>query len=531
MSLKIDTPEFNFTIVGGGAAGWLTALFVKQFYPVTNVTVIESPEIGILGAGEGTLPPVTEFFNELGIFTSDIIAYANGTIKNGIKFTNWDENNGYFYHGFSLTNDLNIFRQDLNTPIAISVLQQIAEGKNLNEVDFNCLTNDRNAVKFLINSLIQNKRQNPLAHFTSLGKSSLHFNATEFATLLKQIGIKRLINVVEDTVVKIKTDKDKYITSVFTKNNGEIPCDFVFDCSGFKRIIIGNFYKSKWNSYKEYLPVNKAISFQIPIPSDTDSIPPYTEAIAMKYGWMWKIPTQTRFGCGYVFDGNLISADKAKKEIDEYTGNDTEIIRTFNFEPGTYNETWIKNCVAIGLSSGFVEPLEATSMLNIVYALRTFVSYINGATNKNEYHIKIFNNLVNMQNTNIVKFLQFHYLTNKKNTVFWKDFIKNNKICEYNQFLLDSGRDPSLLSDLMITDHVFNLNSWLSVGAGNFFFSADKVNEVLASLKAGIRKRDHENNITPFSLNMNLAAAGLLDHKFFLDYIKTESVKFPSALT
>jgi hypothetical protein len=162
--------------------------------------------------------------------------------------------------------------------------------------------------------------------------------------------------------------------SLILENNEEQLVDFVFDCSGFHRLLIGKHFNSEWASYKEYLPVDMAVPFFIPI---DEEIPPYTEAIAMKYGWMWKIPLQNRYGCGYVFDSSLISEEDAAKEIEEYLGFVPEYPRknkgAFKFNAGGYKTPWVKNCIAIGLASNFIEPLEATSIFSSIDSLRRAV--------------------------------------------------------------------------------------------------------------------------------------------------------------
>jgi tryptophan halogenase len=211
------------------------------------------------------------------------------------------------------------------------------------------------------------------------------------------------------------------------ENNYNISCDFVFDCSGFHRLIIGKTFNAKWNSYKDFLPSDSAIPFFIDM---IDSIPPYTEAIAMKHGWMWKIPLQNRFGCGYVFDSSLISEEEAVKEIEEFLGYVPFYPRKekggFKFDAGAYEETWINNCLAVGLSANFIEPLEATSLWVTSYSLSLFFSNPNSITNTSNEVREQFNKTVLDQNSEIANFVYFHYMSLRKDTDFWKKFSYEN---------------------------------------------------------------------------------------------------------
>ena len=157
--------------------------------------------------------------------------------------------------------------------------------------------------------------ENPVAQFQKISNYALHFDAIRLARCLKAIAIERGITLVEGIVEDFTQNEDKDVKTLILKNGEEIETDFVFDCSGFNKFFPKKF-ESKWISYKDKLPVNSAIPFFLPM--EEDAITPHTEAIAMKYGWIWKIPLQERYGCGYVFDSTLINSQQAQKEAEEY---------------------------------------------------------------------------------------------------------------------------------------------------------------------------------------------------------------------
>ena len=369
----------KYIILGGGTAGWLTALYLNKHFPNDEVTVVASSEIGILGAGEGTTPAFMEYLNEVGITEAELVSNCKATLKTGIKFTNWNGDGEHYFHNFW----------------------------------------DE--------------------------KYALHFDASLLAKYLQDVAVSRGIKLIDDEVVKVLLDGGN-ITTLVTPS-GPVTGDFFFDCSGFKRLLIGEIYKSEWEEYD--MPCKRAIPFFLP--NDNTNLPDYTESVAMKYGWIWKIPVQGRYGCGYVFDSTMTTDENAAQEIRDYLGHDFKSPRTFNFSAGAYKQVWINNCMAVGLSSGFIEPLEATSIWIQILALRLFVQ-------NRDNPVKV-NNDVKELNEDILSFLYFHYLSQRTDTEFWKDFQTNNYMPEK---LLNRTKNSA-------KEYSFNLfpdKSWDAIASG-----------------------------------------------------------------
>jgi len=346
----------NIVIVGGGTAGWLSALYLNSKFKNSKITLIESDEIGILGAGEGTTGNIVKFLNDLGISPDDMINNCEATFKTGIDFENWTEPGSVYYH--------------------------------------------------------------PIDYKPKGDGYAYHFNARLLAKYLKSLAIERGVNWIEGIVTEPILNDMNQIIGLKTIDT-IIDATFVIDCSGFKRLLIGNHYKSNWISYEEHLKVNTAIPFFLP--TDSINIRTTTKSIAMKYGWMWQIPLQSRRGCGYIFDSTEISETDAKKEIIELLGVDVEFNKPIKFKPGSYENVWIENCLAIGLSGGFLEPLEATSIMTTILQLEAFYD-----TTLKKMTIKKYNKFVNTINTQNMIFIYYHYLTNKKDTNFWKKVIDSS---------------------------------------------------------------------------------------------------------
>jgi tryptophan halogenase len=462
----------NIVVVGGGTAGWLTALTAKKKYPKLNVTVIESKDIGILGAGEGSTPYLPAFLKTLNIGIEDLVKNCDLTIKNGIKFTGWNRQDDFYYHGFGFT-DQTVGTEGLSSmflsadPILVS---SIAINNSLKNVDMTEIISEKNKVPFIIQ---KNKDGKLITDYKQIGLVSFHFNATKLAVRLKEIGIERGIEVFEDTIMKVSLDDYSNVTSLELDNGNSIACDFVFDCSGFHRLIIGKTFNSKWKSYKEFLPTNSAIPFFIEM---TDSIPPYTEAIAMKYGWMWKIPLQSRFGCGYVYDSSLISEQDAIKEVEGLLGFVPTYPRKdkggFSFSPGSFEEPWQNNCVAVGLAANFVEPLEATSLWVSMVQLTEIFGAPNLFLSNTQQIRDEFNKKIVRMNDDILNFIYFHYMSLRKDTPFWEKFSYENAPEDIKRNLkIWENRMPGKL------DHgeYWYSKSWFVVGS-----ALDKINKELA---------------------------------------------------
>lgn len=474
-------------IVGAGTSGWLTALFLNKTFPEFDITVIASSDIGILGAGEGSTPTLCNFLDKMDISVADVIRNADATIKHCIKFTNWNGDGQYFYHYFVEDPQVSFYGfPGIDKNCNQFFAEQFNRNKNLDEISFTSNFSENNLCGF-IKGEKTNKISGNLNGYNTLSSFSLHFNANKLASYFKSIALERGVKFIDDEVVSFSSDEDLNITSVITKN-GIFNCDFIFDCSGFRKLLIGDFYSGKFISYKNSLPMKKAIPFFIP--HENKNIPAYTESIAMKYGWMWKIPVRDRYGCGYTFDSDYINEDQALQEVVDYLGLEVSSPKTFSFEAGYYQDTWINNCVAIGLSSGFIEPLEATSIASQIQSLSTLEKLLK-ENKKEEY-----NSFVGKLNQNNLDFIYFHYLTKRNDTEFWQEFRNKNKMPKSLNALLkkvDNNLSKILIDNgiNLIDNNNFSYLSYLIVGSNaDFckpFFGSKREPEAILKHKENIQ--------------------------------------------
>jgi tryptophan halogenase len=461
--------------------------------------------------------------DSVGIPVSNIVKYAKGTIKSGIKFTDWNGDDASYFHPFFENTNINSFEINDATNgggISTLVLDSIIKGESLDDISFSAAASKRNLVNFSPAIGIDNKDQNPIAHFNSLSAFGMHFDARLLAKFLKKTAMYRGVRYVESELNQIISNEDDgSIKEITTKRGDNLPCNFVFDCSGFNRLIIGKHFNSEWESYSDSLPMKRAIPFVVP--NESNEVPPYTESIALKYGWMWKIPVEGRFGCGYVFDSDFISDEEAMQEIKERFGNDIEFGNAFTYEAGRYKKTWIKNCIAVGLSSGFIEPLEATSIWTIITALNEYISNNLGSISNNEFYINRFNERLNKFHDDTKDFIYLHYLTKRGDSEFWKTFKNKNKITENTQKYLKqcSVTMPERKFIKTIND-AYAVNSYYAVTNGLELFDSKIAFEVLGATNSDIRREHFLNDYQKFKTNMLLNLKVLQDHSDFLTYLK-----------
>lgn len=457
----------KIVILGGGTAGWLTALQVKQLYSKASITLIESSKVGILGAGEGSVPLLPAFLQSLGINLGQFKKECDATFKLGISFENWNGDGEKYIHPFTAYPNFPLDLKEL-TPIKINsnigipnnsdayfILNALANGENINEIiPSNKLITGGKSPYYREENQIKN----------SVGYS-FHFNARKVADYLRRIGESRGITVIDGEFSEALLDEKDYIKGILLKDARYFESDFIFDCSGFQRLLIGGVYETEWISYNKHLTVNSAIPFFIP--QTEKVIRPETRAIAMKYGWMWQIPVKGRWGCGYIFDDKFINEKEAKAEVEEFLGHSIESPKMFKFTAGRYKEVWKKNCLAVGLSAGFTEPLEATS---IMVAMVQLLSLDPSDLEADNQEIKnMTNDTMGNLNDEIVSFLYYHYLTKRKDTEFWSTYSSRTEMPEKLKKLLNTWevRPPrnADLSYVFGTGASFDLYSWYLVGA------------------------------------------------------------------
>jgi tryptophan halogenase len=478
----------KIVVLGGGTAGWLTALLTREFHPGFEITVVESESIGILGAGEGTVPHFISVLDFLKIPVSALVRECSATLKIGIKFSNWHGDGSAYFHNFIANDELemwsldNIFRFDVLPALLI------ANGTPLDSASFVSRLANANKVPFIQADLKNHDLRNyadPIHSLHHLGNFALHFDARLLAAFLGKLAQQqRNIRRVEGKLQEVQTDAAGNITALKLESGQSVPCDFVFDCSGFARLLLGKHFGETWTDYSKHLPLDAALPFFLP--HDGSTIPPYTEAIAMKYGWMWKIPVQDRYGCGYVFDSSYINETEAQQEVEEMLGFPVTSPNAFRFQAGAFHNSLVKNCFAVGLSQNFVEPLEATSIWVFTKNLVNFLK-ADALNNLNPEVTARINASCRRVNDPIPEFLQLHYLTRRNDSEFWRSFRTRMQLMPALIEKLAFWQQMPVLDHDSIQLDMFKAPSWLLVGAGVEQLNRDAFSRLAGDFSYGQR--------------------------------------------
>ena len=391
-------PIRDIVIVGGGTAGLVTAIMIKSKLPFLNVRVVKSSKTGIIGVGEGSTPEWSDFQDLANIDFKETIKKTDATVKIGILFKDWNYKGHEYVHAVPTISEFNgnkIFDYLTLYP------------KHKFPLSF-----------YFYKTYYQNKI--PIINRNFDVTRQFHFDTFKLNNfLLEKCKEKEIL--VEDYFIKdIKLNDKGEINSLLTDNNQDIKGDFFIDCSGFKRILISKL-GAKWISYRDKLPVSHAITFPTSLNLDK-GIEPYTTATSLSSGWSWKIPTQTRYGNGYVFDDRYISKDNALNELNQHLGTNVEkVAKSIPFEAGKINKFWIKNCVAIGLAGSFLEPLEAQSIGFSIKQAKLLIDNLIPFSHSPDLVRKEIEKKYNYIFDNTLNMVQLHYLTKRNDSKFWKE--------------------------------------------------------------------------------------------------------------
>lgn len=403
----------KIVVLGAGTAGLIAALMLNRKYPNKKIDVIKSSEIGIVGVGEGSTEHWKVFCDYVGIEIPTMVKETSATIKIGILFNDWNGVGHQYVH--SVTG---------HTPLSAS--------GNLNASNYLAYTDSSsfNTSPGFERFFYQNRI--PLAPNLVGVSNQYHFDTFKLNVYLTDLCMQRGIQFHDTVIEQVDMDERGYITSIAAETGERFTADIFIDCSGFKRVIASEM-DVEWVSFTKYLPMNHAIAFPTEFEEGQD-YEPYTTSTALSSGWIWKIPTQHRYGNGYVFSDNYITTDQALGEAEKHLGKKIEKVgRDIKFGAGRVDQFWKNNCICFGLSGGFAEPLEAQSIGFAIQQGFALVECIDGWPTNNSYVSKRYNQSMNVVFDNVIDYLQAHYFTKRDDTPFWKE-----KPFEWTEFNKDT---------------------------------------------------------------------------------------------
>lgn len=434
-----SAPIRKIAIVGGGTAGWFTATFLSRLLNASGdsaceICLIEASDIPTVGVGEATIPPILQFLRTLGVPETEFMRACQATFKLAIKYSGWTHEgpDSDFYHPFFAGaagrlyefSNLWLWRR-LNG-------QATAPYAHACHVPTTLAENHR-APK----TADSQDYQSPLAY-------AYHLDAGLMADYLKQSFRDKIRHVV-DTVDDVVMAEDGSISHLVTSAHGPLYADLFIDCSGFQGLLINKTLQEPFVSYHDCLLNDRALAAQIPYPDDEARRPPYTTARAMSSGWSWDIPLFHRRGVGYVYSSTFISDEQAEDEFRRRLGWSAERVemRRIRMRVGRHRNLWVKNCVAVGLAGGFIEPLESTGLDLICRGLTT-LQHCFPDKSFNARLVDIYNERMARYYDAIRDFIVLHFCTTtRRDTAYWRACAEDLELSDGLEQLMTVWREAN----------------------------------------------------------------------------------------
>lgn len=471
-------------IVGGGTAGWLAAGYLASIVGKThglNITLVESPDVGIVGVGEATIPTLVGTIETVGISESDFLKGVNGAFKQAIRFQNWlydpETKPSYFYHPFHKAAE-----QDI-----VSAAQYLHFNPGAGPESYARLATPQTM------ACDANKAPGPLVRASESGLTyAYHMDAALFGKFLRSRFEGRQVKRIEGHVKGALHKPDGDISAVVLQDGTTIEGDFFIDCSGFRGLLINQYLNVPFTSFSRWLPCDRALAISVPyLPGER--IKPYTLATAQKNGWIWDINLASRRGVGHVYCSDYTSREAVEGALRTYLGKSwpqQADIREISIRVGRCDRLWERNCVAIGLSGGFIEPLESTGIYLIEMGIKYLVDHwpLTGTTPEHRWS---YNHLMHDAYAEVLQFVFMHYYTSRRrDTEFWKDF--SGRIDDLpgdlrQRLSLWQHKYPSAHDTRMMNGKVFGYESVIAILSGMDWFRGAASPYVIAD-KNGLRQ-------------------------------------------
>lgn len=399
----------KIAIVGGGSAGWLSAAALAKNFEGQNVKIVlvESPDIPTIGVGEATIPPIINFLQFLGVTEKEFMLATDATYKLAIRFDDWLEKGRSYYHPFGSVG-VKINQQDFY-PFWLREKIAGTQGR-ITDYSMSAVMCEQNA--------FYHPSRAPQDSFLAGASYALHFDASRVADFLKRYAQARGVTHISANIGEVRCNEEG-IQSVATDIGLDIDADFFIDCTGFKALLMEKALSVRYESWRSQLPCDRAVAMQV---KPSENIHPYTISKAQDNGWSWEIPLQSRTGMGYVYSSAYCSDEEAIECLKSMAN--TEVLtepRVIRFETGCREKHWFKNCLALGLSGGFIEPLESTAIHLVTRGLRAFLDLFPASEHMAPL-AQEYNRIMRTEYESIRDFIVLHYCkTRRDDTPFWRD--------------------------------------------------------------------------------------------------------------
>jgi tryptophan halogenase len=406
-------------IVGGGTAGWLTAAYLASTLsrpPGRGIAIslVESPEIGILGVGEGTFPSIRGTLAAIGVSEAAFMQGANATFKQGVRFADWVRPKGQpgreaYFHPFNAISA---------RPGGPELLPYWLQGDAGPDAPLASAATLQAAVA----EAFRAPKRDQDGDWLGPMNYAFHFDATRFAGFLREEAKRRGVRHLLATVDRVELDATGAVDCVHTRELGPLSADLYIDCTGFRAALIGEALGAPFRDVSDTLFADRAVATQVPYPREDSPIAPYTLSTAHEAGWTWDIGLTERRGVGYVYSSGHTDDTGAEAVLRRYLGPDSDALsaRQLRFRLGYRERPWIRNCVAVGLSGGFLEPLESSG-IGMIEAAIYLIAHMFPFGGDLEPAARLFNSQMSARYSRVVDFLKLHYCLSQRPEPFWRD--------------------------------------------------------------------------------------------------------------
>jgi len=441
----------DILILGGGSAGWMTAAYLSKNNKDLNVTVIESKNILPHSVGESTTPYLMKFFESIGVTDEkDWMPKCNATYKNGVLYDDWDFINSRGWHSFEVDEDKFDYWNK----------KRVKEGLDRQDYWASAMYNSHIALRDSAKWLADKEGKIKIPYYQSDSYNgwpqhwAYHINADMFGNYVKDFAIDFGVNHIVTDISEVNYDNEG-ITSLIDDNGVEYTSDMYIDCTGFKRLLISKVAEEEFNSFEPYLTHDKAVVIRYPYTDPDSEMKPRTKSKCLSSGWYWEIPLYDKISVGYVYTSKFISDEDAILELRNEIGFEkTKDSKPFvvDINAGYYPKPWSKNVVAVGLSAGFIEPLEGTLLFAVQMAGINIDKALKGDFLKEDY-----NNFTSAGLGDFIDFISIgYYMSHRTDSAFWRSKGKNTPISDRMKRWLEDGGDAP--EDTIL----FVKSSWLT---------------------------------------------------------------------
>jgi tryptophan halogenase len=436
----------RIVVLGGGTAGWMTAAALATGLRNTVVELVESEDIGTVGVGEATFPSIRAYHQILGISEADFLRATNGTFKLGIKFRDWRVRGEDYYHTFG-----NFGQLDGSDALWGQYRRHVNAG--LGSFGEQCLPT----------VMAMHDRFCAPGQDAAAFNYAYHFDANLYARFLRDLAMARGVRRTEGKVVDVTRNADGGVAALKLDDGRDVKADLFVDCSGFASLLLGRTLEEPFVDFSRWLPVDRA--WACPSAPVGEGLTPYTRATALTAGWAWRIPLRDRVGNGHVFSTRFIDEDAAREELlRQMDGEPLAEPRLLRFTTGHRARFWSHNVVGIGLSTGFLEPLESTSIYLVQAGIGRLMPLLQRGGAVPPAAVEDYNTGLVRQFERIRDFILMHYcLTARRDTPFW-NAMAEVELPETLAYKLHAWRQTGAL--VQYDEEGFDGHSWLAIHAG-----------------------------------------------------------------